>query len=396
MGAVANRNGVLYFDFRYRGQRCRESASLADTPANRRRCEEALRRMEVQIALGSFDYAAYFPDSGRVGRLAEVEGRRQARLAGVPTFSEFAELWFAEKTVEWRRSYSDTVRISLDNQLLPAFGARLISVLTKAEILAFRANLTRLPGRGGSPHLSTSRINHIMTPLRMILTEGADRYGFDSPWRNIKALKEPRTRVDPLSLDEVNAFLGRVRPDMRNYYLTRFFTGLRSSEVDGLLWKYVDFARRQILVREALVNGRMEKTKTDGSEREIFMNSIVFEALRRQHEATGKHGGYVFSSLNGSPLINCNVTKRVWYPTLSLVGLSPRRPYETRHTAATLWLASGESPEWIARQMGHTTTEMLFRIYSRYVPNLTRKDGSAFERLLQSSLNAGLEMAEAE
>ena len=37
--------------------------------------------------------------------------------------------------------------------------------------------------------------------------------------------------------------------------------------------------------------------------------------------------------------------------------------------------------------MGHTTTEMLFRIYSRYVPNLTRKDGSAFERLLQASLN---------
>jgi integrase len=32
--------------------------------------------------------------------------------------------------------------------------------------------------------------------------------------------------------------------------------------------------------------------------------------------------------------------------------------------------------------MGHTTTEMLFRVYSRYVPNLTRRDGSAFERLL--------------
>jgi integrase len=53
-----------------------------------------------------------------------------------------------------------------------------------------------------------------------------------------------------------------------------------------------------------------------------------------------------------------------------------------RHTAATLWLASGEAPEWIARQLGHTTTEMLFRVYSRYVPNLTRNDGSAMDRLL--------------
>jgi integrase len=33
-------------------------------------------------------------------------------------------------------------------------------------------------------------------------------------------------------------------------------------------------------------------------------------------------------------------------------------------------------------QMGHTTTEMLFRVYSRFVPNLTRQDGSAFERLM--------------
>jgi integrase len=32
--------------------------------------------------------------------------------------------------------------------------------------------------------------------------------------------------------------------------------------------------------------------------------------------------------------------------------------------------------------MGHTTTEMLFRVYSRYVPNLTRRDGSAMGRLL--------------
>lgn len=59
--------------------------------------------------------------------------------------------------------------------------------------------------------------------------------------------------------------------------------------------------------------------------------------------------------------------------------------YQTRHTAATLWLGAGENPEWIARQMGHTTTEMLFRVYSRYVPNLTRQDGSAFERLIMQS-----------
>jgi integrase len=33
---------------------------------------------------------------------------------------------------------------------------------------------------------------------------------------------------------------------------------------------------------------------------------------------------------------------------------------------------------------GHTTTEMLFRVYSRFVPNLTRQDGRAFAGLINS------------
>lgn len=32
---------------------------------------------------------------------------------------------------------------------------------------------------------------------------------------------------------------------------------------------------------------------------------------------------------------------------------------------------------------------MLFRVYSRYVPNLTRQDGSAMERLLASQMSQG-------
>ena len=49
-----------------------------------------------------------------------------------------------------------------------------------------------------------------------------------------------------------------------------------------------------------------------------------------------------------------------------------------------MWLAAGESPEWIACQLGHSDTKMLFSKYSKYVPNLTRRDGSAIERILAS------------
>jgi integrase len=80
----------------------------------------------------------------------------------------------------------------------------------------------------------------------------------------------------------------------------------------------------------------------------------------------------------------------VWTPLLAYLGIPYRRPYETRHTAATLWLGAGENPTWIAKQMGHSNTEMLFTVYTRYVPNLTRQDGSAMERLIANGIRLDL------
>ena len=72
------------------------------------------------------------------------------------------------------------------------------------------------------------------------------------------------------------------------------------------------------------------------------------------------------------------------HPLLRYLDIAKRRPYQTRHTTATLMLASGENPEWIARLMGHANTQMLFTVYSRFVPNLTRQDGLAITGLLNS------------
>lgn len=228
-----------------------------------------------------------------------------------------------------------------------------------------------------------------MTPLRMILDEAADRFEFSTPFTRIKPLKVPQADVDPFSIEEVQAILGTVRPDFKNYYTVRFFTALRTGEIDGLKWSFVDFDHGVIRVRETLVDGREETTKTPGSVRDVWMSKPVKEALKAQWEVTGQLSKFVFCNREGEPLDHRNVTKRVWYPLLRYLELKPRKPYQTRHTAATLWLAAGENPEWIARQMGHTTTRMLFTVYSRFVPNLTRRDGSAFENLLATQLTGG-------
>jgi integrase len=396
MGSIRKRsdNGLLFFDFRYRGERCREQSLLKDNATNRRNMEKVLARIESEIMLGTFDYARFFPHSAMIAKFAEQqENSCMIAESGImrtvpiimapatPLFKEFCEEWYLENEIGWKRSYRATLKVTFRKYLKPIFGENEVSHITKGDILKFRSSLAKVQN-GTKEGLSPDRINHIMTPLRMILNEAADRYNFSTPYVGIKQLKIPRSDIDPFSLDEVNLFLDNVRPDFRNYYTVRFFTGLRTAEVDGLQWRYVDFEKGLISVRETLVNGFVETTKTPESARDISMSRPVFDALLAQKEVSEDKDGLVFCTRNGLPLERRNIMNRVWHPTLRRLGLKRRKPYQTRHTTATLWLAAGENPEWIARQMGHSTTRMLFTVYSRYVPNLTRRDGSAFERLL--------------
>lgn len=387
MGSIRVRTNTqkLFFDFRVGDERCREQTALDNTPANRRKLEAILKKIEAEITLGTFEYGRYFPNSLNAEKFSPHSLKARQEYHETPLFREFAWIWFDEMTIQWRKTHSDTIAATLKNYLLPRFKEKEVGCITKADILNFRASLAKVTSRSDK-RLSATRINHIMTPLRMILGEAANRYDFSSPYHGIKSLKVPRTDVEPFTLDEVRRILDNVRPDFRNYYTVRFFTGMRTGEIDGLQWENVDFERRQILVRQALVRGELNYTKNDGSFRNIEMSQLVYDALKAQQQATGHHA-FVFCTRTGTPLSHNNVTKRVWYPLLRYLDMRKRRPYQTRHTAATLWLASGESPEWIARQMGHTTTEMLFRVYSRFVPNLTRQDGSAFERLLRQNFD---------
>ena len=303
------------------------------------------------------------------------------RPSATPLFTPFSEQWFSEFKVGWRKTYIATVRGILDKYLVPEFGHLNIGSITRAQILDFRSRLAQVKGRRAGSTLSPARINTVMLIFKQILQEGADRHEFTVPMARIRPLKVPKSDVHPFSLDQVRLLIETIRPDYRDYLTTRFFTGMRSGEIHGLKWKYVDFERRLILVREAIVGGEEEYTKTDSSQRDIQMNQLVYEALKRQHTTTG-HRTYVFCNRAGEPVDTANFTKRVWYPLLRHLHLDSRRPYQTRHTAASLWLAAGESPEWIARTLGHASTEVLFSVYSRFIPNLTKRDGAAFDRLL--------------
>ena len=55
--------GQLFFDFRYKGIRCREQTSLEDNKTNRSKMEKILIKIEEDIEADRFEYRRYFPNS---------------------------------------------------------------------------------------------------------------------------------------------------------------------------------------------------------------------------------------------------------------------------------------------------------------------------------------------
>ena len=67
---------------------------------------------------------------------------------------------------------------------------------------------------------------------------------------------------------------------------------------------------------------------------------------------------------------------------LSRADIRLRPPKQMRHTFATLHLAAGEQISWVSRMLGHANSKITWERYNRFVPNLTREDGSAFEEAM--------------
>ncbi len=114
----------------------------------------------------------------------------------------------------------------------------------------------------------------------------------------------------------------------------------------------------------------------------------MMDALKAQKEICDSvMGEYFFCTTTGKRINASHLRTRVWIPAFEKAGLQIREMLQTRHSFATNALSCGENPLWIAKVMGHRDTEMIIKVYGKYIEDAGGvKDGNGLNAIYQGMM----------
>ena len=256
-------------------------------------------------------------------------------------FAAFAEEWQTKHLVRVRASSAKRYRELLQQQLLPEFGDLLLAGITVSLVQTFMAESIR------SGKLAPTTINSAVALLKQMLASAADwGYLTTSPIAKVRKLPIPRRSLPLWTPAELRRFLLVVPGAWRPLWLVATFTGLRPGEIQAMRWtdqNWPDFTANKIHVTMSYEarSKVLGAPKTDRSVRDADMVPTGCRIL--QSRPSRAHGGLVFPGAGGG-VFSRDTMRAAWERTISAARVRPLRPYDPRHTFASLLIAAGKNP----------------------------------------------------
>lgn len=369
--------------FSYQGKQCREL--LQTGKINKTSLEYAASlRAEIRrkIADGSFDYAAYFPDSP-VARLFNPARKWVTLEALLKRQAAIYEKQAMDGTISASTLLLYTKVIN--NRLIPKWGHLGIADLSP---VALRTWISQLG-------VTAKTVRNILTPLRSVLEDAVNDELIEiNPIDRMalgKLLKQTARKseyeVDPFTQDEVEKLLHHARADERPLVQFWLETGLRTGELLALTHSQVDFENKQLIINANIVTGMidgkiqpvMKAPKTAAGTRTVDLSEKAMQALRQQQLLWPGTDRVWINPASGEPWVNeSQLRKILWVPLVKRSKVTYRNPYQCRHTYASTLLTAGANPFWLASQMGHVDAEMVFKIYGKWIPDNYKKQSVKF------------------
>ena len=297
--------------------------------------------------------------------------RKKLVLPQSMTVGEWLEEWMTNVVAPTRAASTEYgYRNIVENHLVPALGEVALERLTPRHVQKY---YTDLLAQGLSPNTVRRHHDLLSTALRMAQRQGllcTEVMAAVTPPRQVK--KEPKFYTP----EEVRALYAAAESSwLEPVIKLAGFLGLRREEICGLKWSSVDFARHNIIIKEARTSVGShvveKETKNTSSVRVLYLPEELQQYLRAEQarqqarggDESGTQDGYVVVDRLGKPC-SPNVISRGFQRLIRRSGLPEITLHGLRHTFATVASAQGVPLFEISKALGHSTPTTTGRIYT--------------------------------
>lgn len=302
-------------------------------------------------------------------------------------FDDWVEVWW-KTTVKLapstRRGYDKILR----NHLRPRFGGRKINSIDWVEVELYATALLE-------DGLSPKTVRETLSVLAQIMkTAMKARVIRENPAVG-HSMPTARKRTKVLTMQQVDLLVEHTDARYRTAVWLLALAGLRPSELCGLRVMDVDFEQQAISVNEVQmwVKGELvvKGPKTSSGLRTIplpdWLMADLASQIARRARALGRElepEDRVFVSPEGKPMLD-HTLWRIVNRASEQAGLPRIRPYDLRHSHASLLIDLGAHPKAISERMGHTEIGVTMNVYGHLYEGKQRELTRDLDELLGRS-----------
>jgi len=331
--------------------------------------------------------AKMFNKQIKYGNLGLVKSEEKNNKDELFAFKIYAWLWYEKYSKNKnKRSTHDDYGGILKNHILPSLGVKIITEITKSELIEFFQNKY-------NENYAYSTVIHMKNVISGVFNFAKDEkviknnpaHDLEIPHRaeekNSKKDTKAITKSQILEYHELQLLLDEFKKEEPYHYYLVFLlanTGMRISEALALQWQDIDFNNRIITVERAFVRGRLEDPKNYKS-REIDMTVNLSNILMEHYELQKdkvviENEGWLFLNTKGDPMRRSdNWRKRIFIPIAKDIEekinkknkkMKRIRPHMLRHTFASMLIDQGADPKYVSTQLGHHSVKFTLDVYT--------------------------------
>lgn len=323
--------------------------------------------------------------------IASSEGATSVNIPN-SSFAELANEWLLLKVPQLKASSIAKYTNLLDLYLLPIYGDRLISDISRSDITQWSRELLTSGGTKAEG-LAPKTVNSILSLMRNILEYAAKERGISTTDIKDISVKQPQKPMRILSRAEqqrLSGYLQEYLTPCNMGILLCLYTGLRIGEICALTWADILIEEQCLYIHQTMqriqTKGSSEKKttvvilppKSECSIRKIPVPDEISQLLRMLQKSDN---AYLLTGMVHRYVEPRNMENRFKAITMKC-GINDVNFHALRHTFATRCVELGFDVKSLSEILGHASVNITMNRYVHPSMELKQKNMNLLSKLL--------------